>query len=151
MAGASSRMAPEVAVLMGGLSAEREVSLVSGRECAIALREAGYKVTEVDCGPDLPMRLAELRPNVCFNALHGRWGEDGCVQGILEWLRIPYTHSDVLRALAFESLVVATVARAAAVGKVVTPADSERAILASSRINAGLLAAAPTLRGVRHG
>lgn len=65
--------------------------------------------------------------------------------------RRPFPAMDVLRALAFESLVVATVARAAAVGKVVTPADSERAILASSRINAGLLAAAPTLRGVRHG
>jgi D-alanine-D-alanine ligase len=89
-------MAPEVAVLMGGLSAEREVSLVSGRECAKALREAGYRVTEVDCGPDLPARLADLRPDVCFNALHGRWGEDGCVQGMLEWLRIPYTHSGVL-------------------------------------------------------
>ena len=96
MAGASSRMAPEVAVLMGGLSAEREVSLVSGRECAKALREAGYKVTEVDCGPDLPSRLSEIQPDLCFNALHGRWGEDGCVQGLLEWLRIPYTHSGVL-------------------------------------------------------
>lgn len=96
MAGASSRMAPEVAVLMGGLSAEREVSLVSGRECATALRAAGYRVTEVDCGPDLPTRLTDLQPDVCFNALHGRWGEDGCVQGILEWLGIPYTHSGVL-------------------------------------------------------
>ena len=96
MAGASSRMAPRVAVLMGGLSAEREVSLVSGRECAKALRAAGYEVTEVDCGPDLPVRLTQLAPDVCFNALHGRWGEDGCVQGLLEWLRIPYTHSGVL-------------------------------------------------------
>jgi D-alanine-D-alanine ligase len=96
MAGASSRMPPKVAVLMGGLSAEREVSLVSGRACATALREAGYEVVEVDCGPDLPLRLAEIQPDVCFNALHGRWGEDGCVQGILEWLRIPYTHSGVL-------------------------------------------------------
>jgi len=96
MAGASSRMPPRVAVLMGGLSAEREVSLVSGRECAVALRAAGYQVVEVDCGLDLPLRLAEIKPDVCFNALHGRWGEDGCVQGILEWLRIPYTHSGVL-------------------------------------------------------
>ncbi|OYX19616.1 MAG: D-alanine--D-alanine ligase [Rhodobacterales bacterium 32-66-9] len=85
-----------MAVLMGGLSAEREVSLVSGRECATALRAAGYRVTEVDCGPDLPARLTDLQPDVCFNALHGRWGEDGCVQGILEWLGIPYTHSGVL-------------------------------------------------------
>ena len=81
---------------MGGLSAEREVSLVSGRECAAALREAGYGVIEVDCGPDLMMQLIEIKPEVAFNALHGRWGEDGCVQGILEWLRIPYTHSGVL-------------------------------------------------------
>lgn len=114
MAGASSRMAPEVAVLMGGPSAEREVSLVSGRECAKALREAGYKVTEVDCGPDLPARLAELKPAVCFNALHGRWGEDGCVQGLLEWLRIPYTHSGVLAsALAMDKVRTKEVYRAA--------------------------------------
>ena len=96
MAGGSSRAASTVAVLMGGPSAEREVSLVSGRACAAALREAGYTVVEVDCGHDLPARLAEIKPDVCFNALHGRWGEDGCVQGILEWLRIPYTHSGVL-------------------------------------------------------
>jgi D-alanine-D-alanine ligase len=96
MAGASSRMSPRVAVLMGGHSAEREVSLVSGRECAKALRAAGYDVVEVDCGPDLPARLTEIQPDVCFNALHGRWGEDGCVQGLLEWLAIPYTHSGVL-------------------------------------------------------
>ncbi|WP_333817207.1 D-alanine--D-alanine ligase [Tabrizicola sp.] len=114
MAGASSRMAPEVAVLMGGPSAEREVSLVSGRECAKALREAGYKVTEVDCGPDLPARLAELKPDVCFNALHGRWGEDGCVQGLLEWLNIPYTHSGVLAsALAMDKVKTKEVYRAA--------------------------------------
>jgi D-alanine-D-alanine ligase len=81
---------------MGGLSAEREVSLVTGRECAAALRVAGYEVVEVDADLALPARLAELRPDVCFNALHGRWGEDGCVQGILEWMRIPYTHSGVL-------------------------------------------------------
>ena len=93
----SSRAAPKVAVLMGGLSAEREVSLVTGRECAAALREAGFgQVIEVDCGLDLAMRLDALKPDICFNALHGRWGEDGCVQGILEWLRIPYTHSGVL-------------------------------------------------------
>lgn len=96
MAGTSGRVVSKVAVLMGGLSAEREVSLSSGRECAKALREAGYQVVEVDCGPDLALRLSEIMPDVAFNALHGRWGEDGCVQGILEWLRIPYTHSGVL-------------------------------------------------------
>ncbi|NHB77081.1 D-alanine--D-alanine ligase [Rhodobacter sp. M37P] len=103
-----------MAVLMGGLSAEREVSLVSGRECAKALRAAGYRVTEVDCGPDLPARLADLRPDVCFNALHGRWGEDGCVQGMLEWLKLPYTHSGVLAsALAMDKVKTKEVYRAA--------------------------------------
>lgn len=96
MAAGSGRF-PRVAVLKGGMSAEREVSLVSGQECARALRHAGYtEVIEVDCGPDLPAQLLEIRPDVVFNALHGRWGEDGCVQGILEWMRIPYTHSGVL-------------------------------------------------------
>jgi len=96
MAGGSGRTAPRVAVLKGGFSAEREVSLVSGRECAQALRVAGYQVVEVDCGVDLPAQLSEIKPDVAFNALHGRWGEDGCVQGILEWMHIPYTHSGVL-------------------------------------------------------
>ena len=92
----SSRTAPKVTVLMGGPSSEREVSLSSGRECAAALREAGYEVTELDAGPDVAARLSASSPDVVYNALHGRWGEDGCVQGILEWLRIPYTHSGVL-------------------------------------------------------
>mgnify|MGYP001826010167 FL=1 len=92
----SSRATPKVAVLKGGPSAEREVSLSSGRECATALREAGYDVVEIDAGADLAARLEDASPDVVFNALHGRWGEDGCVQGMLEWLRIPYTHSGVL-------------------------------------------------------
>ena len=96
MVGASSRMSPRVAVLMGGFSAEREVSLVTGRECAKALREAGYQVIEVDCDRDLPARLSEIKPDVAFNALHGRFGEDGVVQGLLEWMGIPYTHSGVM-------------------------------------------------------
>lgn len=87
---------PRVVVLMGGPSAEREVSLSSGRECAAALREAGYEVVEVDAGPDVAVRLADIAPDAVFNALHGRWGEDGAVQGILEWLKIPYTHSGIL-------------------------------------------------------
>ncbi len=91
-----TRRFPHVAVLMGGPSAEREVSLVSGHDCAIGLREAGYEVTEIDAGIDLIDRLTQARPDAVFNALHGRWGEDGCVQGILEWLQIPYTHSGVL-------------------------------------------------------
>ncbi|WP_209426000.1 D-alanine--D-alanine ligase [Pararhodobacter sp. SW119] len=85
-----------VAVLMGGISAEREVSLSSGRMCAAALREAGYPVVEVDAGRDLPHVLLKHSPDVVFNALHGRWGEDGCVQGVLEWLGLSYTHSGVL-------------------------------------------------------
>ncbi|MCF6315676.1 MAG: D-alanine--D-alanine ligase [Marinosulfonomonas sp.] len=92
----SSRTTPKVAVLMGGPSREREVSLSSGRECAAALRETGCGVVEVDAGPDLCARLSEIKPDVVFNALHGRYGEDGCVQGLLEWLGIPYTHSGIL-------------------------------------------------------
>jgi D-alanine-D-alanine ligase len=92
----SSGKTPRIAVLMGGPSAEREVSLSSGRECALALRGEGYEVIELDAGPDLAARLQSEKPDVAFNALHGRWGEDGCVQGLLEWLRIPYTHSGVL-------------------------------------------------------
>lgn len=81
---------------MGGPSAEREVSLSTGRECAKALRDEGFTVVELDAGADLPAQLAAKMPAVVFNALHGRWGEDGCVQGLLELLRIPYTHSGVL-------------------------------------------------------
>lgn len=92
----SSRAIRKVVVIMGGPSAEREVSLSSGRDCATALRETGYEVTELDAGPDLAARLSDIQPDVVFNALHGRWGEDGCVQGLLEWMRIPYTHSGVL-------------------------------------------------------
>ena len=92
----SSRTNPRVVVLMGGPSAEREVSLSSGRECAAALREADCDVIEVDAGPDVATRLIEIAPDVVFNALHGRWGEDGAIQGILEWLQIPYTHSGIL-------------------------------------------------------
>ncbi|OIQ44380.1 MAG: D-alanine--D-alanine ligase [Roseobacter sp. MedPE-SW] len=94
--GESSRALPKVAVLLGGPSAEREVSLSSGRECAAALRGEGYDVVELDAGPDLYAQLTDIKPDVVFNALHGRWGEDGCVQGLLEWMRLPYTHSGVL-------------------------------------------------------
>ncbi|MBK1636293.1 D-alanine--D-alanine ligase [Rhodovulum adriaticum] len=85
-----------MAVLKGGPSTEREVSLVSGRECAAALRGEGFDVIEIDAQADLPARLTDCAPDVVFNALHGRWGEDGCVQGLLEWLGLPYTHSGVL-------------------------------------------------------
>ena len=89
-------MTKHVAVLKGGVSNERPVSLMSGAECARALRNAGYQVTEVDVGFDIAEVLRELKPDVVFNALHGRYGEDGTVQGVLEFLRIPYTHSGVL-------------------------------------------------------
>ncbi len=92
----SSRTLPKVAMLMGGPSAEREVSLSSGHACSAALRAEGYQVVELDAGPDLAARLSDVKPDVVFNALHGRWGEDGCVQGLLEWAAIPYTHSGVL-------------------------------------------------------
>ena len=85
-----------VAVLYGGLSSEREVSLVSGRACAKALENLGAKISLVDAGRDLAQVLSALKPDVCFNALHGEWGEDGCVQGVLETLGLPYTHSGVL-------------------------------------------------------
>ncbi|WP_243721985.1 D-alanine--D-alanine ligase [Meridianimarinicoccus aquatilis] len=106
----SNNTGPLVAVLLGGPSAEREVSLSSGRECASALRTAGYRVVEIDAGPDLPMRLADAAPDAVFNALHGRWGEDGTVQGLLEWLGYSYTHSGVLAsALAMDKTRTKTV------------------------------------------
>ena len=85
-----------IAVLMGGLSAEREVSLTSGGAVALALVGLGYEVTQVDVGRDVAQVLAELKPDLAFNALHGTYGEDGCIQGVLETLNIPYTHSGVL-------------------------------------------------------
>ena len=90
-------MTKHVAVLMGGWSAEREVSLVSGASCANALKEAGYEVTSIDVQRDMAALMTRLypKPDAVFNALHGRYGEDGCVQGLLDILAIPYTHSGV--------------------------------------------------------
>jgi D-alanine-D-alanine ligase len=85
-----------VAVLLGGFSSERPVSLSSGNACADALEQEGYKVTRVDVARDVGSVLAALKPDVVFNALHGPFGEDGTIQGILEYLGIPYTHSGVL-------------------------------------------------------
>jgi D-alanine-D-alanine ligase len=85
-----------VAVLKGGWSAEREVSLNSGAAAAKALRAKGYDAVEIDAGRNLADQLKDARPDAVFNALHGQWGEDGCVQGLLEVLGIPYTHSGVL-------------------------------------------------------
>jgi D-alanine-D-alanine ligase len=105
-----------VAVLMGGWSAERPVSLNSGRGCADALEGAGYRVTRLDVDRNIADTLAKLRPDVAFNALHGRAGEDGAIQGILEILRIPYTHSGVLAsALAMEKDLAKVVLQAAGI------------------------------------
>ena len=86
-----------VAVLMGGWSAERKVSLASGEACSEALQRAGFKVVPIDVKREriVPI-LQDLQPDVAFNALHGKWGEDGCCSAILETLQIPYTHSGVL-------------------------------------------------------
>ena len=91
-------MSQHVAVLMGGWSAEREVSLVSGAAVARGLQQSGYQVTSIDVQKDMGSLLTHLypRPDAAFNALHGRFGEDGCVQGLLNILEIPYTHSGLL-------------------------------------------------------
>ena len=119
-----------VAVLMGGASAEREVSLVSGKDCAEALRAEGYDVTTIDAGRDVSALIAALdpRPDVVFNALHGRWGEDGCIQGVLDLLGIPYTHSGLLAsALAMDKPMAKRIFAAAGLrcpgGKLVTRED----------------------------
>lgn len=105
-----------VAVLMGGLSSEREVSLVSGAACADALERSGARVSRIDAGRDLAQVLSATRPDVVFNALHGEWGEDGCVQGVLETLALPYTHCGVLAsALAMDKAKAKAVMAAAGV------------------------------------
>ena len=98
MNGSAPKTRLQVAVLMGGPSVEREISLVSGAACAKALRELGHKVTEIDVSRDIAAVVASLdpHPDVVFNALHGRYGEDGCIQGMLEYIGVPYTHSGVL-------------------------------------------------------
>ncbi len=123
-------MSRSVAVLMGGWTAEREVSLVSGRECAKALAGLGYDVREIDVTRDLAALVKALtpRPEVVFNALHGRGGEDGTVQGVLEFLRVPYTHSGVLAsAVAMDKPIARSVFAAAglplAEGKVVSASE----------------------------
>ncbi|MEW6254753.1 MAG: D-alanine--D-alanine ligase [Pseudomonadota bacterium] len=124
-------MSKHVAVLMGGWSAEREVSLRSGEGCARALEGAGYRVTRVDVGRNIAEVLARLRPDVAFNALHGSPGEDGTIQGILEIQRIPYSHSGVLAsALAMDKAQAKVVMAAAGVpvaqGRVVSRAEAAR-------------------------
>jgi D-alanine-D-alanine ligase len=125
-------MTKHVAVLMGGWSAEREVSLRSGAQCADALEAQGYRVTRVDVERNVAEVLARLKPDVAFNVLHGRPGEDGTIQGILEILRIPYTHSGVLAsALAMnkQAAKVAMIAAGVPVpdGRVVSRAEAAKA------------------------
>ena len=109
-------MSKHVAVLMGGWSAEREVSLRSGKYCAEALERLGHRVTQIDVGRDISTVLASLKPDVALNALHGRPGEDGTLQGILEVLAIPYTHSGVMAsAVAMQKDVAKILFRAASV------------------------------------
>lgn len=109
-------MTKHVAVLMGGWSNERPVSLSSGTACAGALRRAGYEVTEVDVGRDIYSVLTALKPDVAFNALHGPFGESGMIQGLLELMELPYTHSGVLAsALAMDKHQAKIVMKAAGV------------------------------------
>ncbi len=113
---APERTFEHVGVLMGGWSAERGISLESGAAVAKALIDEGYRVTEFDVDRDIAQWLAKNRPDVCFNALHGPFGEDGCVQGVLEGLGIPYTHSGVLSsALAMDKELAKTVMRSVGV------------------------------------
>ena len=110
----SSKAITRVTVLNGGPSVEREVSLVSGNEIASALRGEGYIVSIIDADENLAPKITASNPDVVFNALHGRWGEDGCVQGLLEWMQIPYTHSGVYSsALAMDKEKTKDVYRAA--------------------------------------
>ncbi len=110
-------MSKHVAVLMGGWSVEREVSLNSGEPCAKAAESMGYRVTRVDVQPDIATVLQALKPDVALNCLHGRFGEDGTIQGVLEILRIPYSHSGVLAsALAMRKDRAKIIVAAAGVG-----------------------------------
>src|SRR4051812_48491065 len=109
-------MSKHVAVLMGGWSAEREVSLRSGKACAEALDQQGYRVTRVDVGRDIATVLQTLKPDAALNVLHGRPGEDGTIQGILETIGIPYSHSGVLAsALAMQKQLAKVVLREAGI------------------------------------
>jgi len=85
-----------IVVLMGGLSSEREISFLTGKACSEALKKKGYKVVDLDAKGYFVEKLRKLKPKIVFNALHGKYGEDGFVQSILESLKIPYTHSGVL-------------------------------------------------------
>jgi D-alanine-D-alanine ligase len=109
-------MPKHVAVLMGGWSAEREVSLASGKPCAAALESKGYRITKIDVGRDIATVLQTLKPDAALNVLHGRPGEDGTLQGILEIVGVPYTHSGVLAsAMAMQKDLAKVLFRAAGI------------------------------------
>src|SRR6188508_652145 len=125
-------MSKHIAVLMGGWSAEREVSLRSGAACAAALTRLGYRVSRIDVGRDIATVLTAAKPDVALNVLHGRPGEDGTLQGMLEILAIPYSHSGVLAsALAMQKDTAKVVMAAAGVpvpeGKVVNRMEAAAA------------------------
>ncbi|RED54117.1 D-alanine--D-alanine ligase [Aestuariispira insulae] len=126
-------MTKHVAVILGGWSEEREVSLVSGEACAKGLEEKGYEVTRIDLTRDLKETLEALdpKPDVVFNALHGRYGEDGTIQAVLDLLQIPYTHSGLLAsAVAMDKPMALRLFRAAGIptaeGMIVKPEDLGR-------------------------
>ncbi len=124
-----------VAVLYGGISAEREVSLSTGAQVIAALREAGFDVSPIEVTQDLPATigaLAAAKPDAVFNALHGRFGEDGCIQGVLDWMGLPYTHSGVrASSVAMDKAAAKAVFSAhglpVAAHRVVTPQELEQA------------------------
>ena len=124
-----------VAVLHGGFSSEREVSLATGAQVVAALREGGFEVLPVEVTPDLPALIAVLqaaKPDAVFNALHGPFGEDGCIQGVLDWLKLPYTHSGVrASSMAMDKHAAKAVFAAAglplAAHRVVSPTELEAA------------------------
>jgi len=112
-------MSKHIAVLMGGWSAEREVSLMSGAAVVNVLKEAGYDVAPIDVQRDMGTLLTRLypKPTAVFNALHGRYGEDGCVQGLLDILDIPYTHSGLMAsAIAMDKVMAKRVFKEAGIG-----------------------------------
>lgn len=142
-------MSRHVAVVMGGWSAEREVSLVSGAAVAASLKRSGYQVTTIDVQRDMGSFLTRLypKPDAIFNALHGRYGEDGCIQGLLNILEIPYTHSGVLAsALAMDKPAAKSVFAAAGI-KVAEHQIASREDLAKGRVMAPPFVIKPTNEG----
>lgn len=144
-------MTSHVAVLFGGFSSERPVSLSSGKACADALEAEGFRVSRVDVGRDVAAVLRDLAPDVAFNALHGPFGEDGTIQGVLEFLQIPYTHSGVLAsALAMNKVKAKTIAKAAGV-PVVEHKILDRRAVAKSHVMAPPYVVKPIAEGSSFG